>query len=146
MPGLVPGVTVPVPLTLPLIVPEPPRKPGLVTVVFEVIEPLTSSVPPLTAVAPVYVLAPPSVCVPVPVLVKETVPAAVLDAAGKTARPVAVADDQFTALPALPMLTVPFPDSPPIVCTVPGVLEWARSRTPGLVTVTSPVCGSLLLP
>jgi hypothetical protein len=41
-----PGENVPLPLTLPVIVPLPPSVPGELFVTLLVIEPLTSSVPP----------------------------------------------------------------------------------------------------
>ena len=68
IPGLVPGATVPplATLTVPPTVPCPPRVPLLLTetALPEAVEPLTTRVPALIVVAPVYVLAPLKVVVP----------------------------------------------------------------------------------
>ena len=57
-PGLLPGAKKPLPSTLPLMTPAPPRSPGAFTVVLVgkasvPIEPLTNKLPSLTVVVPV---------------------------------------------------------------------------------------------
>ena len=53
IPGPFPGENVPLPETLPVTVPEPFNSPGVVTETLLVTEPWITSVPLLTAVAPV---------------------------------------------------------------------------------------------
>jgi hypothetical protein len=65
-----PGASVPPLMVVVPTVPLPPRVPPAFTVVRldDAVDPFTASVPPFTVVAPVYVLMPDRIMVPVPVL------------------------------------------------------------------------------